>query len=160
MSSLLKCTFFGYGWHSMYIARCKALLAFQVSSSCLCCLHFSSYHLAGSHCVQAGSWNGLAGVHVRAQTSSRNDCVEPHTEFKSICSALGFWSSNSASVCPCAFISVRRQQFNHSSNLKSCSRNDTAEAHFYLSLQLQTTATCFSAFGVVCLFLSFRCFSR
>lgn len=101
----------------------------------------------------------LAGVHVREQTSSRYYFVPLQTEFKHICSALGFWSGNSVSVCPCAFISVMQQQFNHSSNLRYDSRNDTAKVHFCLPQQLQITAACFSAYEVVCLYLSFWCFS-
>lgn len=52
-----------------------------------------------------------------------------------------------------------QQQFNRSSYLKHDSRNDTAKVHFYLTQQLEITAACFSAFGVVSLFLSFQCFS-
>lgn len=69
----------------------------------------------------------------------------------------GLSGSGSASACYYDFISALQQPFSCCTILKYDSWNDTAKVQFYLYQQLLITA-CFSAFGVVCLLLSFWCF--
>lgn len=146
---------------SKQLEWCKALLSFQVPSPPQVPLPSPFLLILSSrlppHAMTQRKWLWLVCIwEHRRHPEITLYCYRQNLNLSAVLWLSGLpVSGSSTSVRSSAFIPVMQQQFNHSSNLKHDSRNDTAKFHFHLSQQLQIAAVCCSALGTVCLFLRF-----